>query len=62
MGATKKMREKEPDDWLVDQERERLTDQEKMQRVVVDLVLSTELGSSIDDVVDLMDWARASKN
>ncbi len=56
------MREKEPDDWLVDQERERLTDQEKMQRVVVDLALSTELGSSIDDVVDLMDWARASKN
>lgn len=50
------------DDWLVDQERERPLDLEKRRLVVAALALSVELGSTVMDIVELVDWARANKN
>ena len=47
---------------MVDQEGEVLADQEKRRLVLVVLEMSPELGSTVDDMVDLIDWARACKN
>ncbi len=50
------------DDWLVSQEHKPLVEQVRRQLIMGALELSTELGLTLDDIVDLMDWANASKN